>query len=39
MFVSFLLSLLTRSRAFSWTPALDLTDNEVRTALMPGAQY
>lgn len=39
MFVSFLLSLLNRSQAFAWSPALDLTDNEIRSILMPGAQY
>lgn len=39
MLVSLLLSLLNRSSAFAWTPALDLTDNGIRTTLMPGAQY
>jgi hypothetical protein len=39
MFLSFLLSYLGRSRAFAWTPALDLADNEVYSALIPGAQY
>ncbi len=39
MFVSFLLSLFKPSRSFAWSPALDLADNEIRSTLLPGAQY
>lgn len=39
MIISYILSLLARKPAFSWSPALDLSDNKVRSALMPGAQY
>jgi hypothetical protein len=37
MILSFILSLLARKPAFSWMPALDLSNNEVRSALMPGS--
>ncbi len=37
MILSFLLSHLRRSRAFVWAPAVDLKDNEVLSALIPGA--
>jgi hypothetical protein len=37
--LSYILALLARKPGFSWMPALDLSDNEVRSALMPGAQY
>lgn len=39
MILSFVLSLLARKPAFSWVPALDLSDNEVRSTLIPGVQY
>ena len=39
MILSYILALLARKPAFSWMPALDLSDNGVRSALMPGAQY
>ncbi len=39
MFLSFLLARLNRSPRFVWSPALDLSDHEVYSALIPGAQY
>ena len=39
MILSFVLSLLARKPAFSWMPELDLSDNEVRSTLIPGVQY
>ena len=39
MILSFILALLARETAFSWTPSLDLSDNEIRSALIPGVQY
>ncbi len=39
MFVTFLLSLFNRTPRFAWTPALDLTDGQVVSTLIPGAQY
>lgn len=39
MLLSFLLSRLNRSRRFVWSPALDLSDHEVYSALIPGTQY
>jgi|SoiMethySBSTD1v2_1073268.scaffolds.fasta_scaffold746256_2 hypothetical protein len=39
MFLSFLLSRLSRPARFVWTPALDLSDHEVYSALIPGTQY
>ncbi len=39
MFLSFLLARLSRSARFVWTPALDLRDHEIRSTLLPGAQY
>lgn len=39
MFVSLILSLMSRSRRFSWQPALDLQDRSVFSTLIPGAQY
>ena len=39
MILSYVLALLTRKPAFSWSPALDLSNNEIRSALMAGAQY
>jgi hypothetical protein len=39
MFVSLILSLLSGSSRFSWSPALDLEDHAIRSALIPGAQY
>ncbi len=39
MIVTFVLSLLNRSPRFSWKPALDITDGQVVSTLLPGAQY
>lgn len=39
MILSYILSLLSRKPAFSWKPALDLSDNGVRSTLIPGGQY
>ena len=39
MILSFVLARLARKPAFAWLPALDLSNNEVRSTLMPGAQY
>lgn len=39
MILSFVLSLLSRSSRYNWMPALDLSDSEVVSALIPGAQY
>jgi hypothetical protein len=39
MFLTFLLSRLSRPVRFVWTPALDLSDHAVYSALIPGTQY
>jgi hypothetical protein len=43
MFLAFILSGLNRlgaaRRRFVWSPALDLRDGAIRSALIPGAQY
>ena len=39
MFISFMLSFLARRNAFSWSPALGLTDPVVYSTLLPGTQY
>ena len=39
MILSYVLAFLARKPAFSWTPALDLSNSEIRSALIPGAQY
>ena len=39
MILSFILAVMARKSAFSWKPALDLSDNEIRSALIPGVQY
>ena len=39
MFLSFILSRISRSARFSWTPALDLEDRAIYSTLIPGAQY
>ncbi len=39
MFLSYILALMARRPAFSWQPALDLSDNSVRSQLIAGAQY
>jgi hypothetical protein len=39
MFLSFLLARLNRAPQFVWSPALDLSDHAVYSALIPGAQY
>jgi hypothetical protein len=37
MILSFLLSRLGRSARFAWSPALDLSDHEIYSTLLPGA--
>jgi hypothetical protein len=37
MILSFILSRLGRSRRFVWSPALDLSDHEVYSTLIPHA--
>ena len=37
--MSLLLSFLSRRNAFRWSPSLDLSDNAVFSALIPGTQY
>lgn len=39
MFISLILSRLTRSARFSWSPALDFDDRTIYSTLIPGAQY
>ncbi len=39
MLVTFVLSLFNRTPAFAWSPALDLSDNQVISTLIPGTQY
>jgi hypothetical protein len=39
MLLSFILSFFSRSKAFVWSPALDMSNNEVVSTLIPGAQY
>jgi hypothetical protein len=39
MILSFILALLSRETGFSWKPSLDLSDNAIRSALIPGVQY
>lgn len=39
MFISLLLSFLSRREAFRWSPALDLSNHEVYSTLLPGTQY
>jgi hypothetical protein len=39
MLLSFILARLSRSARFVWSPALDLNDRVVYSALIPGAQY
>lgn len=39
VFMSLLLSFLARRKAFRWSPALDLSDRAVYSALIPGTQY
>lgn len=39
MFLAFILSRLTRSARFSWTPALNFDDRSVYSNLIPGTQY
>jgi hypothetical protein len=36
MLVSFILSLVSRRRGFSWSPSLDLRDNQLYSTLLPG---
>lgn len=35
MFVSFILSILARHKAFSWKPDVDLSDNAIYSTLLP----
>ena len=37
MLLSLLLSYFNRRPAFSWSPAVDLSDNVVRSTLLPGS--
>ena len=39
MFLSFVLSYLSRPSRYVWSPSLDMTNNEVVSTLIPGAQY
>jgi hypothetical protein len=39
MILTFLLARLKRSRRFVWSPALDLENREIFSALIPGVQY
>jgi hypothetical protein len=39
MLLSFLLSRLSRSPRFVWTPSLDLSDRVVFSTLIAGTQY
>ena len=39
MFLSFILSRLSRRPAFTWRPSLDLSDNTIYSTLIPGTQY
>ena len=39
MILTFLLARLSRPTRFVWTPALDLSDRAVYSALIPGTQY
>ena len=39
MFLAFLLSYLSRSPRYVWSPALDLRDHAIFSALIPGTQY
>jgi hypothetical protein len=39
MFLSFVLSLLSRQPSYAWRPALDLSDSGVVSTLIPGGQY
>lgn len=39
MFLTLILSHLSRSTRFVWSPALNLEDRSVYSTLIPGAQY
>jgi hypothetical protein len=39
MFLSLILSRFIKSARFTWSPALDLTDHQIRSTLIAGAQY
>ena len=39
MILTFILSRLQRAPAFAWSPALNLEDNAIYSALIPGTQY
>lgn len=39
MILSFILSRLARRSGFSWSPALDLSNDRLYMTLLPGAQY
>jgi hypothetical protein len=39
MILAFILSCLDRSPRFVWSPALDLSDYEVYSTLIPGAHH
>lgn len=38
MLVSFILSVLNRKPGFAWAPSLDLSDNAIRSTLLPSSQ-
>lgn len=35
MLVSFILSILNRKPGFAWAPSVDLSDNAIRSTLLP----
>ena len=39
MFLSFVLSFLSRRNVFVWAPALDLSDSAIYSNLLPNTQY
>jgi hypothetical protein len=39
MVLSFILTFLSRSPRFVWSPSLDWSDRAVYSTLLPGAQY
>lgn len=39
MLLSFVLSYLRSRNRFTWSPALDMRDHAVYSALIPGTQY
>ena len=39
MFLSYILSRLTRTRAYAWRPSIDLSDRHIACALIPHGQH